>query len=298
MTEIFELLKRIYCGEATKDDIDLYKNKFMSETEKQIGKPYFEMNDAEKLACDAISLNATPGKLTGYDCPLCKNKGYIMLVGEDGLVTHKCKCLTTRNTLRRMEASGFGNLLDLYTFENWTYRETWQKYIYDSANEFLNAKANAFYIGGQSGCGKTMICTAMAKELIKQGKEVRYMLWLDDGLKLKQAKTNEETYNSLIEPFKRAEVLYIDDFLKVGKNEAPTTADINLAMEILNFRYVRSKASKERLITIISSERSIEEILGYDEATGGRIIEMTQPNFYLFIEKEKNKNFRLKGSEQ
>ena len=287
--EILDLLKKIYNEQATPEDIELYKQKYMSEGEKMIGKPYFQMNAEEQLRYDAFVMNNQEGSLTGYDCPICKNKGYIATVREGEIVATTCKCITTRNTLKRMEASGFGDLLNNYTFENWKTEEEWQKYVFNSAKEFLNTTAKGFYIGGQSGCGKTMICTAMAKELIKRGREVRYMLWLEDGLKLKQAKTNEETYNRLIESFKRAEVLYIDDFLKVGKNEQPTTADINIAIEILNFRYVRS------LITIISSERSIEEIIGYDEATGGRIIEMTQPNFYLFIEKNKNKNYRLKG---
>lgn len=293
--EVLDLLRKIYTNQATPEDIELYKQKYMSEGEKKIGKPYFQMNSKEQLQYEAWVMNNQEGSLTGYDCPLCKNKGYTANIREGGIVATTCQCITIRNTLKRMETSGFGDLINTYTFENWKAEEEWQKYIFNSAKEFLNANAKGFYIGGQSGCGKTMICTAMAKELIKRGKEVHYMLWLDDGLKLKQAKTNEEQYNKLIESLKRVEVLYIDDFLKVGKNETPTTADINLAMEILNFRYVTAKSSNKRLITIISSERSIEEIISYDEATGGRIIEMTKPNFYLFIEKGKNKNYRLKG---
>ena len=46
---------------------------------------------------------------------------------------------------------------------------------------------------------------------------------------------------TLIELYKNVEVLYIDDLFKTGKSEGglqkPTAGDINLAFEIINYRY-------------------------------------------------------------
>lgn len=67
-----------------------------------------------------------------------------------------------------------------------------------------------------------------------------------------------------MEPLKKVKVLYIDDFFK----GSVTSGDINLAFELLNSRYI----SPDK-ITIISSELTIEQILKYDAAIGGRIAE-------------------------
>ena len=64
-------------------------------------------------------------------------------------------------------------------------------------------------------------------------------------------------------------VLYIDDFLKC-KGE-PSTGDLNLAFELINGRY-----NNEKLRTIISTERSIENVLDFDEALGSRIYEKSK----------------------
>ena len=93
--------------------------------------------------------------------------------------------------------------------------------------------------------------------------------------------TDGEEYQSRIRPFKTVPVLYIDDFLKGGHTEA----DLRLAFEILNARYNDSS-----LRTIISSEMSLFDVLGLDEATGGRIYERAK-GYVIEAPKE---NWRLK----
>ena len=61
-------------------------------------------------------------------------------------------------------------------------------------------------------------------------------------------------------------------------------ADINLAYQLLNERY------NTRRRTIISSERSIEDILRIDEAVGGRIFELAREYCVMTA----NVNLRLK----
>ena len=105
-----------------------------------------------------------------------------------------------------------------------------------------------------------------------------------------KAVVNDENYQEMISKYKDAQVLYIDDFFKVRNGEKPTTGDINLAFEIINHRLLE----KDK-ITIISSEKTLDEIMDYDEATMSRIYQ--KAGSYKFnIGKDRSKNFRLNGS--
>ena len=111
------------------------------------------------------------------------------------------------------------------------------------------------------------------------------MLWLDDSQKLKAAKTDEK-YESLIKPFKDAEVLYIDDFFKMKRGSEIKDTDVRLAYEILNYRYCDPNKR-----TIISSEWNLEQIIDADQALGGRIRERTRGYYVLLTG---NKDWRLR----
>lgn len=225
----------------------------------------------------------------GYNCELCKNKGFIAKLDEaDNEVHSICKCQKIRATLRRAKRSGLGDILTEYTFDKYEATEEWQKYIKETAQEFCrDDEAHWFYIGGQVGAGKTHICTAISAHYIKSGREVKYMLWSEEAKKLK-ALANDIGYQDEIALYKNVDVLYIDDFIKVRNGESPTNADINLAFEIINHRLL----SRDK-ITIISSEKTLDEMLDYDEATMSRISKKTG-RYKLNIGKDRNKNYRLR----
>ena len=86
----------------------------------------------------------------------------------------------------------------------------------------------------------------------------------------------------MVEPLKRVKVLYIDDLFKTGKGQQPTTGDVNLAFELINARY-----NDSRLLTVIASERSINEILDIDEGVGSRIYERAK-EYYADLRGRKN----------
>ena len=90
------------------------------------------------------------------------------------------------------------------------------------------------------------------------------MLWLSDIKELKSTVNDYENHKNLMKKYRETKVLYIDDFFKTGKEKdgisLPTATDIQIA-------YIN-----ENLITIISSERSIDDIFNIDEAIGGRIL--------------------------
>ena len=252
----------------------------------------FNVEESKQRLCDWE--NEREGNLheiDGYNCSLCKNKGYIAEIGKNGFETHVvCKCDRIRETLRRARRSGLGNILTDYTFDKYIVTEEWQQKIKTTAQVFCqDDTAHWFYMGGQTGAGKTHICTAIAAHYIKQGRECKYMLWRDDAVKLKATANDYETYQSLIKPFKEVEVLYIDDFLKVMNGADPTPADINVAFEILNYRLHDSDK-----ITIISSEFTINKALEYDEATIGRIYQLSG-DYHINIDRDRNKNYRLRG---
>ena len=237
-------------------------------------------------------LNRVEGNLheiDGYNCALCRNKGYIARLAENGsVVSSFCKCKKIRATLKRARKSGLGDIITDYTFDKFIDTDDWQKLIKGMAKAFCeDEEAKWFYIGGQVGCGKTHLCTAIAAHYIKAGKDVKYMVWSEEAKKLK-AIVNDPMYQVEIAPYKDADVLYIDDFLKVKAGENPTVADINLAFEIINHRLIsRNK------ITIISSEKLLDELMEYDEATMSRIYQKTG-DYKFNISKDRTKNYRLR----
>ena len=202
--------------------------------------------------------------------------------------------MKVRRSIQNIEKSGIKGLLNQCTFESFQAVDEWQKDLKSGAQQFLTDHTGKwFFAGGQVGCGKTHICTAICGAFLKQGIPVRYMLWRDEIMKLKSAVNDSSEYQRLIYPLKTAPVLYVDDFFKTGDEldrqgnlvkKRPTTADTQAALEILNYRYIN-----QNLVTIISSERSIDDLLDCDEATGSRIYQRTKDYcFYFSPDKQKN----------
>jgi DNA replication protein DnaC len=253
--------------------------------------------DYEQFKVDG--LNATEGNRheeDGYNCKICRNKGFVakLIENENGTYSHcfaDCKCVETRNSIMRMKRSGLKDIIKDYTFDKFEDTENWQKAIKQAAMAYAKEPEGWFFLGGQSGSGKTHLCTAICREFLLAGKRVRYMLWRDDVVKIKGAVTDSEEYSKVINQYKTADILYIDDLFKTGKDkdntvQKPTGADINVAFEIINYRY-----NNPELLTIISSELSEDELLDIDEAIGGRIYERAKS---FTIGKSRDRNYRIK----
>ena len=261
---------------------------------------YKPMTREERAKNEAESFNTASGNLNaedGYNCNACRNKGLIMRAYEyaDGLWTTTssvCKCMDVRATIKKMNRSGLKNIIRDYTFDKFQAAEPWQQTLKDAARAYAEQPEGWFFIGGQSGAGKTHLCTAICREFLLAGKSVKYMLWRDEIVKLK-AKVNDPDYKDMIAQYKNVDVLYVDDLFKTGKaadgsKQKPSGADVNIAFEILNFRY-----NNPKLFTVISSESTIDDILDIDEATGGRIFERAKA---FSLKPDRSKNYRLKGA--
>lgn len=231
-------------------------------------------------------LNEEEGRLRGADCRKCKNKGYIIyLDGEGRECAKSCECKEARASLALIEKSGLGGQLKDMTFEAFKTENEWQAVFKKIAQEFVKSPKGVFLAAGQSGAGKTHICTAIAGELLKQNYAVRYMRWKDESAVIKGL-LNDDEYERKINPLKKIQVLYIDDFWKTKKGDTPTKGDVNLAFEILNYRI-----GQRELVTIISTEKTREELFEIDEAVAGRIFQYAG-DFAVVIKPEKEKNYR------
>lgn len=224
----------------------------------------------------------------GYSCTACKNRGYFALINSEGdFALRPCTCNNIRIQIRNAKTSGFGDMLDKYTFEGYEAKEDWQNKVKQGALLYTQQKELPWlYIGGMSGAGKSHICTAAATRILEQGKVVKYVLWRDIFHKGESYRYEETKYTEFMKELAEVEVLVIDDFLKGMDNNKQGSA-LEIAFDLINRRYNNSKA------TIISSELQIGDVEKLDRALAGRIKERSG-KFMLNIKNEDNRNYRKK----
>ena len=272
------------------------------------------MSDADKLALErkkvqaqADTINKAPGNYhadTGYHCPLCNDNGMKMVVVDEAdgwprLSAVPCKCVKTRSSLLKMRASGLGDIIREKTFGKFETPDEWRVNLKKAAMAYANTAVaddtfgGWFFMGGQPGSGKSHLGAAICRELLLKQREVYYMVWPTEVKQLHglaKADDGHREREKLLDRIKGAEVLYIDDLFKPvqdrGQKLPPTPADVRLAFEIINERY-----NSPKLLTIISSEWSTDELLGIDEATGSRIFERAQ---VINIAPDMSRNYRLR----
>lgn len=262
----------------------------------------FDFDDLKKLEQLKVdSVNKTEGTehiFDNYSCTECRNKGFVMKLDIRGdrvsSYVSKCKCIPVRRSIRLMQKSGLQHIIRDCTFERFKATEDWQKAMLEKAKAFAKEPIGWFMLAGQSGAGKTMLCTAICREFLLQGVEVAYMAWREESAALKAIGMDVDTREMRMDRFKNAPVLYIDDLWKTGWNpdgtrEKPTPADERIAFEILNHRY-----NNPALITLVSTEWRPEELIGIEQATAGRILERVGDNV-VDIARDIKRNHRLKG---
>lgn len=241
----------------------------------------------------AETINSSPGNLTGYDCPKCNNRGHIALPKEDGGISFQdCDCMRIRRCIWEMEKSGLKNIIREKTFEAYNATEPWQKQLKAGATAYADNPVGWLLFCGQSGSGKTHLCTAVCRHRLLAGDEVRYMPWREKIGEIKAMSLDSERRADILHGFRTAQILYIDDLYKTGRaadgSSNPTGADIGLAFEIINYRYIN------HLATIISTEKTTQELVEIDEATGSRMIEMAEGHIFS-IARDTKRNYRLRG---
>lgn len=229
-----------------------------------------------------------------YKCEKCHDTGWVD-IGNN--TVYRCPCWKARESERLLAQSGLADVVGQQTFEAFKTDTPIQQKMKQTAKKYLetlltgkeNPRKPWLYMGGNPGCGKTHICTAVCGELLKNNVGVRYMQWLDEARRLK-AYVNEPDFEDKVEDYINVSVLYIDDLLKQKYTEAPlfTEADIKIAFTIINARYLLNKP------TIISTEWDLlDQLLPADEGVFSRVYERCK-GFTLNIDRNPANNFRLR----
>ena len=262
----------------------LIKELCLNETFKEHFKP---MTEEEYAKYQADLYNSSEGNLKYVDCKICRNKGYIQHYDEYfNTYMTECECMAQRKSIARLRKSGLGNMIERCTFDSYDVKNLWQKRVKDTALEYIgDTSGNWFYIGGQSGCGKTHICTAISVALINRGGTLKYEIWRNLFHQLQSAQFDSEKYSDKLKELQNIDVLYIDDFLKC-LDKSKINTELNFAFEIINARYIADRP------TIISSELDINQLNALDNAIAGRIVEKAG-KFTISISGS-DKNYRLK----
>lgn len=263
--------------------------KGLSEQEAVIAPDNFD-----QMQCDWY--NAATGNLTGYDCPECKNRGYFAVLESGYQQRKECRCMKIRRNLKNISDSGLEDALQTLTFDRYICKEPWQKRAKDACTHYVNGhKGRWLYVSGQSGAGKTHLCTAVCGALLERGMSVKYEMWRTLFREMQRFDARDRKFQQISD----CDVLYIDDFLKsaytkpedqsgTSKPDRGTFQEINVAFEIINSRYTRKK------ITILSSEIFLQDLFHLDGALAGRIRERCG-GYVIQIAENQERNYRMGG---
>ena len=222
-----------------------------------------------------------------YKCTKCRDMTFILVENE----ALPCECRALREAEDILKKSGIGREFRNKRFDNFDFSRSMAtmegyKKAMDYENEFLdieNNRCNSVMFLGQVGSGKTHLSMAICNELMDRGISVVYMGYRDTLTSIKQNMMDSVYYNKMMNRYKNARVLFVDDLFK-GKI---TDSDVNIMFELINHRYFN------KLPVIVSTELSIENLVNIDEALGSRLIEMSK-DFLVGIRNRKL-NYRIYG---
>ena len=222
-----------------------------------------------------------------YDCPKCEDRGYIFKIQDGYEVAVACSCLEKRQSIEKLALSNLTDVFKQKTIKTFTTNTEWQieakMKVLEYVNNFKETNASLILTGNPGG-GKTHLGVGAMLELINNNVGCVYKEYISMLTNLKQVSMNEEEFIRELEKYINPRVLFLDDFLK-GQ---PTEADRKYIYKVINTRYLKGKPM------IISTEKSIKEILMFDEAVGSRIAEMSQNNIITFPRGIEN-NYRLRN---
>lgn len=285
-----ELFSALLKGAGTQEQRREYIERYQEEAEKKMGKPLFDMTAEEFEEYKALEENLSFGRLEGYKCRLCRNKGYTVV--REGIYTiHKvCSCMSRRNHGEISEEQReFENLLTTRTFENFKINSDWQRDMLKRVKTWTREKEYPFlYIGGKTSTGKTHLAIAALYSLIQRGFTGKYVSWRKESRELKMRMTEYGYYEPKIKELKTVPVLLIDDFLWQPNNALPSDEDFRLSKEIIDARI------NMNLRTIFTSNYTLRELTEITEEIGSRIYQAcgSTKNFVVTVAKEA-KNYRM-----
>ncbi|MFR6451521.1 MAG: ATP-binding protein [Clostridium perfringens] len=240
-----------------------------------------------------------------YKCPKCKDTGWILIerAHAQPLAT-RCTCQFENNVERAWKEFGLdpNQVKTIAEFETLNNKllENIKTKVLNYASNFDKGENEWFLFMGQPGAGKTHLATGLGAILFKDKKrQVIYMPYTEAIQGLKGTAKDYDKYITLLEKYKNAEVLVIDDLFKDKVKNGQIIAQLNeIDMKhiypLLNYRYYKN------LVTIISTECDIAMLEILDKALAGRIVERAGRNMVIFRGADLDyrfKNLRRKKNE-
>ena len=228
---------------------------------------------------------------SNYKCEKCSDTGFVRT--ERGYT--RCSCYEDDYISRLWTNFGVNPedvklLRDYEPYNEVTKKAKTQAAEYITKFDKLDKGTN-FVLMGQAGGGKTHIVLAIGKALLERKIKVIYMPYLEAIRELKANAMDDEYYNKLINRYKAAEILIIDDLfkdkVKKGRLTAELTeADMRHIYPILNYRY------SNKFSTLISTECTPQMLLTLDGALAGRILERCGKEFGIVFNNQCNYRLR------
>lgn len=211
-----------------------------------------------------------------YQCKKCRDLGYIFQEDEKGYtVATPCECIEKRQIKEKLEGCGLTDSFKKKTFSTFKTDTEHQKQAKLRAMSYckkFKEEKGSFLLTGNPGTGKTHLGIAIMMQLVNQNVGCRYAEYISLIMRLKQCCMDPINYNKEINEYKNCTVLFLDDLLKGQTSEA----DRKYIYEIINYRYMTEKP------IIVSTEKSLDELMNYDAAITSRIIEMCRENIIEF----------------
>ena len=211
-----------------------------------------------------------------YQCKKCRDLGYIFQEDEKGYtVATPCECIEKRQIKEKLEGCGLTDSFKKKTFSTFKTDTEHQKQAKLRAMSYckkFKEEKGSFLLTGNPGTGKTHLGIAIMMQLVNQNVGCRYAEYISLIMRLKQCCMDPINYNKEINEYKNCTVLFLDDLLKGQTSEA----DRKYIYEIINYRYMTEKS------IIVSTEKSLKELMDYDAAITSRIIEMCGKNIIDF----------------
>lgn len=216
-----------------------------------------------------------------YKCDKCQDKGFIIYEKKDKYgnpyqTSKFCECKIKQDNEERLKMSGLDEFFKRKSFNNFICNTDKQTVIKNKAIDFYKKKSGSIILYGQVGSGKTHLAVALLNNFCANGYSILYKNYKDLVRELSQSALCREEYQAIINRCFNTSVLLIDDLFKgtqinkYGEIIGLTSAQLSYAYEIINYRYSNNK------ITIITTEKTIDDMMKIDDGLASRIIEMAQ----------------------
>lgn len=230
--------------------------------------------------------------LRTYDCPECKDMGFVIKEWTGSGLAAECRCLIQKRIEKKIKSAMIPEEFRDATFENYKVTSRVQKQLYTISMRYVqdfekikdshsNSLGFIAEFGEQSlerrkykkrynsfGLGKTHLQVAIAKKLIKKG----YSVLIVSDVQLMEelmAKKREyvEDYNKSLHTVSNVPILVWDD---IGKS-SPTESKKSAYYQIINERYRNQRP------IIFSSNEDVETLADrIGDASSSRLLSMAR----------------------